>query len=189
MFGLLIYLIFIEDNLEITRYLLRVSSGYIHMIAHALAAIILLYLIVEAIIFFQNQKRPWSRFNKTSTLGGVLSIIFILSAEFYQILHWIHFRPGEDFGYWDNLYQKAGLSILWAICSFILMWLGMHFSKRLLRIFSLSLFTITLIKLFLIDIRNIPPGGKIAAFISLGVLLLIISFMYQKLKKVVMDEK
>jgi hypothetical protein len=32
------------------------------------------------------------------------------------------------------------------------------------------------------------PGGKIAAFTLLGVLLLVISFMYQRLKKILTDQ-
>ena len=40
----------------------------------------------------------------------------------------------------------------------------------------------------LYDIRNIPHGGKIAAFILLGVLLLTVSFMYQRLKKIIIDD-
>jgi uncharacterized membrane protein len=69
------------------------------------------------------------------------------------------------------------------------MWLGMKKNFRPLRIISLSLFTVTLLKLFFYDIINIPPGGKIAAFILLGVLLLVISFMYQRLKKIIIDNK
>ena len=38
------------------------------------------------------------------------------------------------------------------------------------------------------DISNISEGGKIIAFIILGILLLIISFMYQKVKRLVIDE-
>jgi uncharacterized membrane protein len=68
------------------------------------------------------------------------------------------------------------------------MWLGMQYKFRPLRIISLSLFTLTLVKLFAYDIRNIPPGGKIAAFILLGVLLLTVSFMYQRLKKIIIDD-
>jgi uncharacterized membrane protein len=68
------------------------------------------------------------------------------------------------------------------------MWLGMQYKFRSLRIISLSLFTLTLVKLFTYDIRNIPPGGKIAAFILLGVLLLTVSFMYQRLKKIIIDD-
>jgi hypothetical protein len=39
------------------------------------------------------------------------------------------------------------------------------------------------------DIRNIPVAGKIAAFFSLGVLLLVVSFMYQRLKKIIIEDE
>lgn len=85
--------------------------------------------------------------------------------------------------------QKTGYTILWGVSSFILMILGMKLKKQSLRIFSLVLFAITLIKLFAYDISNISEGGKIVAFILLGILLLIISFMYQKVKKLVIDDE
>jgi uncharacterized membrane protein len=50
------------------------------------------------------------------------------------------------------------------------------------------LFLVTLLKLFIVDIKGISEGGKIAAFISLGILLLIISFMYQRLKKLLLTD-
>jgi hypothetical protein len=40
-----------------------------------------------------------------------------------------------------------------------------------------------------VDIRGISEGGKIAAFISLGVLLLVVSFMYQRLKKLLLVDE
>jgi uncharacterized membrane protein len=69
------------------------------------------------------------------------------------------------------------------------MWLGMRYRFKTLRVVSLSVFSLALIKLFLWDIRNINEGGKITAFIALGVLLLIISFMYQRLKKLFADDE
>ena len=85
-------------------------------------------------------------------------------------------------------YSKAGLTIVWALCSFAIMWLGMKHKFKTLRIISLVLFSLALVKLFLFDIRTVSEGGKIAAFIMLGILLLIISFMYQKLKKIIIDD-
>ena len=95
----------------------------------------------------------------------------------------------NNIAYVEMLFQKAGLTILWAVCSFVLMWLGMKHKYKTARIISLSLFSLALLKLFLYDISDVSEGGKIAAFIMLGVLLLIISFMYQKLKKIIIDEK
>jgi uncharacterized membrane protein len=85
---------------------------------------------------------------------------------------------------------KAGYPVLWGICSFALMWLGMRNKNQTLRIISLTLFTLTLAKLFIYDISGVSDGGRIIAFIILGILLLVISFMYQKIKKIILsDEK
>jgi uncharacterized membrane protein len=67
--------------------------------------------------------------------------------------------------------------------------IGLKRKLKHLRIISLSLFLLTLLKLFFVDIRGISEGGKIAAFISLGVLLLIVSFMYQRLKKIILADE
>jgi uncharacterized membrane protein len=98
---------------------------------------------------------------------------------------WLASHPLD---YTVNLYAKAGLSIVWGILSFLFIWIGLKYKLKSLRIFALLLFGTTLIKLFSYDIVNIPPGGKIVAFILLGVLLLIVSFMYQRLKKMLIDD-
>jgi hypothetical protein len=85
--------------------------------------------------------------------------------------------------------HKIGYPILWGIASFILIFVGLKRKNKHLRIISLSLFLITLIKLFTFDIKGISEGGKIAAFISLGILLLIVSFMYQRLKKLLLADE
>jgi uncharacterized membrane protein len=115
-------------------------------------------------------------------------LVFLFSVEMYHIIMWTTYHQTGDRNYVENLYYKAGLSIVWGLCSFAMMWLGMKYRFKTLRIISLTLLSFTLIKLFLYDIKNIPPGGKIAAFILLGVLLLIISFMYQRLKKIIIDD-
>lgn len=84
--------------------------------------------------------------------------------------------------------QKTGYAIIWGLSSFLLMIIGMRLKNKSVRILSLVLFAITLIKLFVYDIAEISKGGKIVAFILLGVLLLIISFMYQKVKVLVTED-
>ena len=84
---------------------------------------------------------------------------------------------------------KIGYPIVWGIASFMMMLVGMKYKYRTLRIISLSIFTVILVKLFMFDIKGASEGGKIIAFILLGVLLLVISFMYQKLKNLMLDNK
>ena len=112
-----------------------------------------------------------------------------LSLEICLLTIMLFYTPAANIDHIETVYIKTGLPVLWGVLSFALMWLGMRYKTRVLRIISLTLFTITLVKLFAYDIENIPAGGKIAAFFCLGVLLLIISFMYQKVKVIITDDE
>ncbi len=81
-----------------------------------------------------------------------------------------------------------GLSILWGTYSLFLIALGIRQKKKYLRIGAVVLFGVTLIKVFLYDISHLDTVAKTMIFISLGVLLLIISFLYNKYKHVISDE-
>lgn len=83
---------------------------------------------------------------------------------------------------------KIGYPILWGIFSFIFLIIGIRKQWKTLRVIALSLLGLTILKLFFYDIKNVDETGKIIAFILLGVLILIISFVYQKIKKLVIDE-
>lgn len=83
---------------------------------------------------------------------------------------------------------KIGYPILWGILSFVLLIVGIKHQWKQIRIIALSLLGLTVLKLFVYDINNVSETGKIIAFILLGVLILIISFVYQKIKKLVVDE-
>nr|WP_294790641.1 DUF2339 domain-containing protein [uncultured Mucilaginibacter sp.] len=116
------------------------------------------------------------------------AIVLFLSLNVCLAITAMFYTPATTIYELQTVYIKVGLPILWSALSFALMWLGMRYKAQTLRIISLTLFSITLIKLFVFDIRNIPPAGKIAAFFCLGVLLLIVSFMYQKVKKIIADD-
>ncbi|WP_233898617.1 DUF2339 domain-containing protein [Tenacibaculum piscium] len=83
---------------------------------------------------------------------------------------------------------KIGYPILWGVFSFIFLIIGIKKQWKNLRVIALSLLGFTILKLFIYDIKNVSETGKIIAFILLGVLILIISFVYQKLKKLVVDK-
>ena len=83
----------------------------------------------------------------------------------------------------------AVYTVVWAIYALVLMVLGLKKNIRMLRIFALGAFSLTILKLFTYDISNISTGGKIVAFISLGIILLVVSFLYQKLKRLIVEGK
>lgn len=83
---------------------------------------------------------------------------------------------------------NAGLSIALGIAGFVQMSLGMRLHQKVLRIISLFTLGIVLVKLVLVDLWAMPTVGKIVVFIMLGVILLVLSFLYQKLKDVLFKD-
>ena len=108
---------------------------------------------------------------------------------FYVALWWLLsselINLTDIFGYDDS--YKLGLSILWGIYSLFLIGLGILRRKKHLRIGAIGLFAVTLIKLFFYDIADLDTISKTVIFVTLGVLLLIISFLYNKYKDLIFD--
>lgn len=88
---------------------------------------------------------------------------------------------------WENE-SSAALSISLSVAGFVLMSLGMRLHLKILRMISLAVFGLVLLKLIIVDLWLLPTVGKIIVFIMLGVILLVLSFLYQKLKKVLFGE-
>lgn len=84
--------------------------------------------------------------------------------------------------------MNAGFSISLSVAGFLQMALGMRLHLKVLRGMSLIIFGLVLLKLVAIDLWLLPTIGKVIIFIILGVLLLVLSFLYQKLKAVLFDD-
>ena len=83
---------------------------------------------------------------------------------------------------------KYGLSVLWGAYSLLVIALGIKFGKRRLRIGGIVLLGITLAKLFIYDISDLPTIPKTILFVSLGILMLIVSFLYTKYSHVIFGQ-
>lgn len=83
---------------------------------------------------------------------------------------------------------KLALSIFWGIYALFIISLGIWKNKKHLRIGAIILFSITLLKLFLYDISHLNTISKTIVFVSLGILLLLISFLYNKYKHLIVQE-
>jgi uncharacterized membrane protein len=157
-----------------------------HFVAHWISALFVVFIFYRLIMLCRKNLQPYIK-PVSWFLSGALVVFF--SLEICLLTVFIFYLPGRSIDHIETVYIKTGLPVLWGVASFAFMWLGMRYKTRVLRIISLTLFSITLVKLFAYDIENIPAGGKIAAFFCLGVLLLIISFMYQKVKVIITDDK
>lgn len=111
-------------------------------------------------------------------VGFNVVVVWVLSSE---LLQWL------DFADVANSY-KLWLSILWGLYSLTMVTFGILKRKKYLRIMAISLFGITLLKLFVYDIAHHNSISKTIVFLSLGVLLLIISYLYNKFKTRISEE-
>jgi uncharacterized membrane protein len=83
---------------------------------------------------------------------------------------------------------KLGLSILWGTYSLLLVIIGISRKTKHLRIGAITLFGATLLKLFFYDLSHLNTIAKTIVFVSLGVLLLIISYLYNRYKHTIADD-
>lgn len=173
-------------------------------VAHYLTIVLIIWLLFNCSAGISQLFGKNSNSVKLFRWFIVFVIVFICSSELDNIIILSYLGDTEFIGtgipeeiFYDlpGLKEVAlershliGFPILWGFCSFVLMIIGMRKSLKEFRVISLTLFLLTLLKLFIFDVWEMSEAGKIAAFILLGVFLLIVAFLYQKLKKIIIDE-
>ena len=127
---------------------------------------------------YVHQKFMDLNLKKAFDLLLYITILWIASSE---LINWLDIAEAAES-------YKLGLSILWGSYSLLIIALGIWKQKQHLRIGAIALFTVTLLKLFFYDISHLNTISKTIVFVSLGILLLIISFLYNKFKNIISDE-
>ncbi|MEZ4969810.1 MAG: DUF2339 domain-containing protein [Flavobacteriaceae bacterium] len=163
-------------------YLDRGNNDYYHIgignIIMRYVSYIFVGISLFTIYWYKGQEFLKLRFNIGYDLLLYISLLWILSSELINWMDILQFAQS----------YKLGLSILWGIYALLLIVLGIWKNKKHLRIMAFALFGVTLIKLFLYDISHLDTLAKTIVFVSLGVLLLIISFLYNKYKHIISNE-
>jgi uncharacterized membrane protein len=85
--------------------------------------------------------------------------------------------------------QQLALSGVWLFYSVALMVAGIWRRLQGLRIIAIVLFGITILKIFIYDLSFLERLYRIFSFIGLGVILLAVSYLYQRYKAVIFDSE
>jgi uncharacterized membrane protein len=101
-------------------------------------------------------------------------IIIILSNEFVNIMDLVD----------KSNFINSGVTILLGLYALLLVVFGIWKNHKHLRITAIVLFALVLGKLFFVDISHLNAVSKTIVLVLLGLLLLIISFLYNKFKNV-----
>ena len=140
-------------------------------------------LIVAGTLFmaYRLTRQPYFHKNAKAIFECLLHgvILILVSSELIYLM---------DFSNSEQSY-KLGLSILWGIYALFLIILGIWKHKKYLRIAAIVLFGVTLVKLFFYDISHLGTVPKTIVLVSLGVLLLIVSFLYNRFREVIAENE
>ncbi len=80
---------------------------------------------------------------------------------------------------------KLGLSILWGVFAVCLIAYGIAQNRKHMRIAAISLLAATLLKLFFYDAEDLDTIPKTILFVTVGLTLLVASFLYNKYKHLI----
>ena len=78
--------------------------------------------------------------------------------------------------------ESTGISILMAVYATALVVAGVALRSTVNRILGLGLMTLVIVKLYLLDVWSLSRGFRITAFLALGGLLLLVSYLYSRFK-------
>jgi uncharacterized membrane protein len=123
---------------------------------------------------------PWSALAATAVLVVNLLILLAVSLEIHS--YWWFLRWRGAFTEFANyrIYAQFSYSAFFMIFGAALLAIGFWRRSSFLRWQALVLLAVTIAKVFLIDIGQLSQGLRIISFLGLGVLLLAVSFVYQR---------
>lgn len=155
-----------------------------YFILHLLALAGLLYFygkLYRNIAMFKQQAYRWLH----AILFG--SLVLLFSVELDNIVIWVSSTQDTYDVILGNVHAY-GYPILWGLMAMLLMIIGMNKEKAELRKLSLLSFGIIILKFYLYDVWRMNQGGKIASFVVLGVILLVVSFLLERIKLLLKDK-
>jgi uncharacterized membrane protein len=87
-----------------------------------------------------------------------------------------------------NNLQQMSLSGVWLLYSAVMMAAGLWRKNRGVRVGAIVLFGISILKIFIYDLSSLETLYRIFSFLALGVILIAVSFAYQKYKDIIVGK-
>lgn len=117
----------------------------------------------------------------------IFVLIFHATAELEHSSVLLYYEQGQELDELVYTIRRLPYSILWTLFATATMYVGMRFKIKDLRMISLAIFGIMLAKFFVMDFRTISMFAKVMSLLFLGAIMLVVSFMYTQVKKVVIE--
>jgi len=152
------------------------------------AAVAGFYILMSFILRYRDKLETHERYILVIIfiISQALSLI-LLSAEVYSFFRFQSPRYIPGWGISNYAYQLS-LSVLWAFYASILTAAGILKRLRPARVMGILLLGLTVLKVFLVDLSALQTFYRIISFIVLGLLLLAVSYGYNRFKHFIFGE-
>ncbi len=161
-------------ELSIVREIM--SEGQFMMRYSSVAA---LFLLLFSSMQLSKQEFMNMNLGKATHLIFHVVLLWILTSETLTWLHWFESKST----------YKLALSLLWGVYGFFLVIYGIWKRQKHLRIAAFILFGVLILKLFFFDLTHLETIAKTIVMISIGVILLIVSYLYNRYVGRIVDEE
>lgn len=155
----------------------KIDSGF--FLVHLLYIPLFIYLLLK--IF------PKSEFIKIHISYWAISLILILafSFEFYRTCLLLNADNSDEIYMLQNHFSMLYLPIIWAVLACLFIYFGLKKELPEFNKIGFTLLGIMIFKLYAFDVWQMDNVSRISAFIILGIILLLSSFMFQRLKNLI----
>lgn len=152
-------------GLDIGGYHMTPLANAVIWVQLLMVVVIILLLIPRVVGREVDLIWPAATFSRMLNMASLAAGIGVLSIEILR-------KPAD----WADM----AVTILWALCALALILFGMKRRSAAHRYFGLVLFALTTVKVLFVDSSDLDGLERIIAFMGTGILLLALSFAYQK---------
>lgn len=186
--GLLVLFRFSDDIVLCLEPFERFIPIYNSRFLVCAAAVAGFYVFISFILRYRDKLDTSERY--------VLQIIFIITQALSlallssEVHDFFRFRSPVQILSWDSSHYayQLSLSVLWALYASLLIGVGIYKRLRGARVLGILLLGATILKVFFVDLSSLQTFYRIISFIVLGLLLLAVSYGYNRYKHFIFGE-
>jgi uncharacterized membrane protein len=144
------------------------------------ATYVVLIACIAAVLYAASEYSSSLGKDELTLLGGFAVAINIFALIALSLELWDLFGSHASLGIDSGLAQHLSLSLLWTAYATALILLGVNRQSAILRWQALVLFGLVVAKVFIYDSSYLERFYRIVSFFILGLVLLAVSFLYQR---------
>ena len=171
--GLILKLLFVDLSFwKISnKFIYGGEFEFMPIIIRAVEVLPILMVFVFCFRLFSPTVEKVKTLKKTFAALAISVLFVYLTLELNYVLN-----------YYYPEFRKGGVSILWGVFALVMIFRGIHKKIKPLRMAALTLFAITALKIFIVDLSNQSALVRTSVFIALGLAMLSGAFLYIRFK-------